>query len=61
MSSLLQIGYSGLQAMQMALSTSGQNVANVNTPGYSRLTPKLHSLAAHGTLSAGGGVEVSNI
>ena len=61
MSSLLQIGYSGLQAMQMALSTSGQNVANVNTPGYSRLTPNLHSLAAHGTLSAGGGVEVSNI
>ncbi len=30
---LSQIGYSGLRAAQIALATSGQNVANANTPG----------------------------
>lgn len=33
---LLQIGTSGLQAYQRALNTTGHNIANVNTPGYSR-------------------------
>jgi flagellar hook-associated protein 1 FlgK len=32
----LQIGLSGLQAQQVAQDVTGQNVANVNTPGYSR-------------------------
>ncbi len=34
--SIFQIGVSGLQAFQRALATSGHNVANASTPGYSR-------------------------
>ncbi len=36
MSSLLNIGASGLAAAYAGLSTAGHNVANVNTPGFSR-------------------------
>jgi flagellar hook-associated protein 1 FlgK len=36
MSSLLNLGISGLFANQAALQTIGQNIANANTPGYSR-------------------------
>lgn len=61
MSVLSQIAYSGLHAAQMALTTTGQNIANVNTPGFSRLSPELHSLAGHSLGSVGGGVEVSGI
>jgi flagellar hook-associated protein 1 FlgK len=32
----LKIGLLGLQAFQRALSTTGHNIANVNTPGFSR-------------------------
>jgi flagellar hook-associated protein 1 FlgK len=38
MSNLLNIGASGLNAAQVALSTVGNNISNVNTPGYSRQT-----------------------
>jgi flagellar hook-associated protein 1 FlgK len=34
--SILGIGLSGLTAAQAGLSTTGHNIANVNTPGYSR-------------------------
>ena len=36
MSSLLNIGVSGLRAHQEALAVTGQNITNANTPGYSR-------------------------
>ncbi len=36
MASLLNIGLTGLQAHQTALATTGNNVSNTNTPGYSR-------------------------
>ncbi len=61
MSILGQIGYSGVRASQIALSATGQNIANVNTPGFSRLTPELHSLGGQTSVSIGGGVEVSSI
>jgi len=35
-SSLLGIGISALQAYQRSLNTTGHNIANANTPGYSR-------------------------
>ena len=35
-SDILSIGVSALSASQQALSTIGQNIANANTPGYSR-------------------------
>jgi len=36
MSSVLSIGQSALQAAQIGLSTTANNIANANTPGYSR-------------------------
>lgn len=36
MSQILNIGVSALHTYQQALNTTGHNVANVNTPGYSR-------------------------
>ncbi len=36
MAGLLSIGVSGLQAYQTSLATTGHNIANVDTPGYSR-------------------------
>lgn len=36
MSSLLNIGLSGLNAAKTNLSVVGHNITNVNTPGYSR-------------------------
>ena len=36
MSNLIGIGLSGLKSHQTALSVTGNNVANINTPGYSR-------------------------
>nr|WP_303622994.1 flagellar hook-associated protein FlgK [Stutzerimonas xanthomarina] len=56
-----QIGYSGVRASQIALSATGQNIANVNTPGFSRLAPDLHSLGGQTSVSVGGGVQVSSI
>src|SRR5690606_746291 len=38
MSDLFQVGLSGLRAAQTHLSVTGQNITNVNTPGYSRQT-----------------------
>ncbi len=35
-SSMLEIGVTGLNAAQLGLSVAGHNIANVNTPGYSR-------------------------
>lgn len=61
MSTLSQIAYSGLQANQLAMTTTSQNVANVNTPGFSRLAPNMVSLGGQSGLNAGGGVQVSSI
>ncbi len=36
MADLLSIGLSGLKSTQIALATTGHNISNVNTPGYSR-------------------------
>ena len=36
MGSLFEIAKSGIQAYRQALSVTGQNIANVNTEGYSR-------------------------
>ncbi|MNJ17579.1 Flagellar hook-associated protein 1 [compost metagenome] len=61
MSLMSQIGYSGMAAAQSALNASAQNVANLHTPGYSRLTTVMGSLAGPSSLSAGGGVEVLEV
>jgi flagellar hook-associated protein 1 FlgK len=56
-----QIGYSGVRASQIALSATGQNIANVNTPGFSRLRPDLQSLGGQTSVSISGGVQVGSI
>jgi flagellar hook-associated protein 1 FlgK len=50
MSNLLNIGASGLNAAQVALTTVGNNISNVNTPGYSR-----QSVVQNESISPGGG------
>lgn len=60
MTNLTQIAYSGVRASQIGLSVTGQNTANVNTPGFSRLNAVMSSVSGHGSLS-GGGVDVTSI
>jgi len=61
--SLLDIGRSALQAYQRALTVTGQNISNVNTPGYSRQDVVLSERAPQdeGTFLTGTGVEVAQI
>ena len=59
----LNIGLSGLQASQAALNVVGHNIANVNTPNYSRQQAILKSNGSQtfGNLQFGMGVTVNNI
>jgi flagellar hook-associated protein 1 len=54
----LSIANSGLNAARMGLDVAGQNIANVNTEGYSRRTLSLAEVPPVEKLSAGRGVEV---
>lgn len=55
LSGMLGVARDGLMAQAAALDTTGQNVANVNTPGYARRTAVLASRAQPGSA---GGVDV---
>jgi len=57
------VALSGLQAQQAGVQTSTNNVANINTPGYSRQLPVLQEAAPilQGNLVLGGGVNVEGI
>lgn len=59
----LNIGRTALTAAQVGIQTTGNNVANVNTPGYSRQTVSLASLQDQrwGNNFVGRGVEVQGI
>ncbi|MGL5201665.1 MAG: flagellar basal body protein, partial [Aeromonas veronii] len=59
--SLLNIGFSGLNAAQIALNVTAQNIANVNTIGYSRQEAMTGSLSGFGRLDNGQGVEVTGV
>lgn len=59
--SLLNIGFSGLNATQIALNVTAQNIANVNTVGYSRQEAIMGSLSGFGRLDNGMGVEVTGV
>lgn len=63
MSGILNVGTRALQANQIALQTAGNNIANVNTPGYSRQTAVLQTVPGQfsGSGYIGKGVEVSTI
>jgi flagellar hook-associated protein 1 FlgK len=63
MGGLLSVGTRALQANQVALQTAGNNIANVNTPGYSRQSVVVQTV--QGQYTGGGyigkGVEVLTI
>ncbi|MEL7449318.1 MAG: flagellar hook-associated protein FlgK [Pseudomonadota bacterium] len=63
MPDLLSTGVSGLLAFRAALDATGHNIANVNTPGYSRQSVNISSrlpVATDGPL-IGSGVQVDNV
>jgi len=63
MSGILNVGTRALQANQIALQTAGNNIANVNTPGYSRQTAILQATPGQSTSGGyiGKGVDVQTI
>ncbi|MDJ0877688.1 MAG: flagellar hook-associated protein FlgK [Halieaceae bacterium] len=63
MADLFGIGTSALRAAQLALDTTGNNIANVNTEGYSRQRVNLETLPPQGSGSrfVGSGVNVASI
>ena len=60
---LLNVGARALLANQVALQTAGNNISNVNTPGYSRQTVALQTVLGQYTGSGyiGKGVDVQTI
>jgi flagellar hook-associated protein 1 FlgK len=62
-SSIQNIGTRALLVNQAALQTAGNNIANVNTPGYSRQSVVLKSVAGQfsGSGYYGKGVEISTV
>ena len=52
----LTLAARALEAQQRGLEVAGQNIANVNTPGYARRVVDLVSVAPADNLSAGNGV-----
>ncbi len=63
MSTLLNIGKSALLTNQQVLRTTGNNIANVNTPGYSRQDVKLEANEGlfYGKGYYGGGVDAVTV
>ena len=61
--SLLNVGVRALLANQVALQTAGHNIANVNTPGYSRQSVQLATVQGQFTVGGyiGQGVEIQTI
>ena len=59
----LNIGLSGLTSTQAALDVIGNNIANVNTPGYSRELPTIAASAgqSYAGVSYGTGVDLTSI
>lgn len=64
MSDMLSIGASGVRAYQTALATVGENIANVNSAGYTRRQVALNEVAGVGTTfayAAGNGVTLTGV
>ena len=52
---------SGLAAAQASMNAASQDIANVNTPGYTRTRANLQTVMGGGVLDTGSGVTVTNI
>ncbi len=63
MASLISIGLSGIQASQSALSTTGNNITNVDTAGYSRQTTEQYAAPAQsvGVAYIGNGTTLADV
>jgi flagellar hook-associated protein 1 FlgK len=63
MTSLVNLGLSGLKADQTALDVTGQNIANVDTPGYTEQTAELGTATPQSTPQGwlGTGVDVETV
>ena len=63
MSNIFDVGSSALNSLQRAISTTGNNIANANTDGYSRQEVEFASRTPNriGGITLGTGVEVSSI
>jgi len=59
--SMLRTATRALDAQRYALDVTGQNIANVNTPGYARRTTTMAEVAPQDPWSAGGGVDVQGV
>lgn len=59
--STLSVAARALQAHQFGLDVTGQNIANVNTPGYTRRAADLAAVPPAEALSAGRGVEIQGV
>jgi len=61
--SVFNIARSALSAQRYGLDVTGQNIANVNTPGYSRQTPVLEAVqpVSSGSLIIGQGVDTTQV
>ena len=61
--SIITNALSGVQAAQIALDTTSQNVSNMMTPGYTRQGALLNAvnLSGYGTISPGNGVNVPTL
>ena len=59
----LNISLTGMRAFQRALQVTSHNIANANTPGYSRQVAEFSARAGGGQGNAylGGGTQVSSI
>ncbi len=63
MSNIFDVGSSALNSLQRAISTTGNNIANANTDGYSRQEVEFASRTTNriGGVTLGTGVEISSI
>ena len=59
--SLIGLGISGLNASQLALSTTGHNVTNASTPGFSRQRVTLTSQEGATGINSGNGVRAVDV
>jgi len=59
----LHIGYSGLNAAQVGIDTTGHNIANAETEGYTRqrVVTSAQTATTDGNVQVGNGVKIENI
>ncbi|SVD85217.1 uncharacterized protein METZ01_LOCUS438071, partial [marine metagenome] len=57
----IEIGRRALQAQQASLNATGHNIANANTPGFSRRQIRLENAISSGQNGIGSGVDLEGV